>query len=149
MDKNSIILGDCLEVMKDIPDKTVDMVLCDLPYGTTKCKWDIIIPFDKLWQEYKRIIRQRGVILLFAGEPFASQLRLSNLDMYRYDWYWNKKRAANFLFMNKQSGKIVENICVFYGSQPIYNPQKRKNPNGVSTKHFIKILLKLQKMLKR
>lgn len=127
---NKIHLGDCLDLMKEIPDKSVDCIICDLPYGTTKCKWDVIIPFDKLWNEYNRITKNNCPIILFGGEPFSSYLRLSNLENYRYDWIWNKKRAANFLFMNKQPGKIVENICVFYKNQPTYNPQKRINPAG-------------------
>ncbi len=79
--------ADCLEQMKEIPDKSVDLILCDLPYGTTKCKWDVIIPFEPLWEQYKRIIKDNGAILLFGSEPFASKLRLSNIDWYKYDLY--------------------------------------------------------------
>ncbi|MBV4172082.1 hypothetical protein [[Clostridium] innocuum] len=77
--------GDCLEVMKDIPDKSIDMILCDLPYGTTQCKWDVVIPFDKLWEQYCRVVKDNAAIVLFGAEPFASRLRLSNLQMYKYD----------------------------------------------------------------
>ena len=79
--------GDCLELMKDIPDKSIDLILCDLPYGTTKCSWDIIIPFDKLWDCYKRILKENGCVILFGQEPFSSLLRLSNLEWYKYDIY--------------------------------------------------------------
>ena len=125
--KKEILLGDCLELMKDIPNGSIDMILCDLPYGTTKCKWDVIIPFDLLWKQYNRIIKDNGAIILFGVEPFSSALRMSNLKYYRYDWVWNKKKATNFLFMNKQPGKLTENICVFYKKQPTYNPQKTIN----------------------
>jgi site-specific DNA-methyltransferase (adenine-specific) len=94
--------------MDSLPDQSIDMILCDLPYGTTKCSWDIIIPFDELWKRYNRICTPSAAILLFGTEPFSSSLRLSNIKDYRYDWYWNKGRAANFLFMNKQPGKIIE-----------------------------------------
>ena len=89
--------GDCLEVMKEIPDESVDLILCDLPYGTTKCKWDIVIPFDKLWEQYNRLIKENGAIVLFGKEPFSSQLRMSNLQMYKYDWIWVKDTKSNFI----------------------------------------------------
>lgn len=129
--------GDCLEVMKQIPDKSVDMILCDLPYGTTACSWDTIIPFDKLWEQYKRIIKDNGAILLFGQEPFSSQLRVSNLQMYRYDWVWQKERFSNVLCVKWMPGKIHENICVFYKKKPTFNPQmqnrtgKEVKPNKV------------------
>lgn len=138
LDHNKIYFGDCLEVMSDIDDNSIDLILTDLPFGTTKCKWDIIIPFDQLWTQYERIIKDNGAILLFGIEPFSSHLRLSNIKIYRYDWYWNKKRAANFLFMNKMPGKIIETISVFYKKQPKYFPQKRPNPLGTSTRHLHK-----------
>ena len=115
--------GDCLELMKDIPDGSVDMILCDLPYGTTKCKWDIVIPFDKLWEQYNRIIKDKGAILLFGSEPFSSKLRISNLRMYKYDWIWKKTKAQGFLNSKKMPLKDYENICVFYKRLPVYNPQ--------------------------
>ena len=115
--------GDCLELMKDIPDGSVDMILCDLPYGTTKCKWDIVIPFDKLWEQYNRIIKDKGVILLFGSEPFSSKMRISNLRMYKYDWIWKKTKAQGFLNSKKMPLKDYENICVFYKRLPVYNPQ--------------------------
>ena len=82
--------GDCLEVMKNIENNSIDMILCDLPYGTTSCKWDTVIPFDELWEQYERIIKNNGAIVLFGQEPFSSHLRLSNLKLYRYDWIWNR-----------------------------------------------------------
>lgn len=118
--------GDCLELMKDIPDKSIDMVLCDLPYGTTACKWDTIIPFDKLWEQYERIIKDKGAICLFGSEPFSSKLRMSNLKLYKYDWVWEKTKFANFALIKKQPRKMHENIIIFYYKQPIYNPQMEK-----------------------
>lgn len=112
--------------MKDIPDKSIDMVLCDLPYGTTACKWDIIIPFEKLWKCYTRIIKPNGAIVLFGQEPFSSALRLSNLDWYKYDIYWEKERLTNINQVKRRVGKTVETISIFYKKQPIYNPQMVK-----------------------
>ena len=93
--------GDCLELMKDIHDKSIDMILCDLPYGTTACKWDIVIPFDKLWEQYNRIIKDNGAIVLFGSEPFSSKLRMSNLKMYKYDWIWEKTKPSGHLNAKK------------------------------------------------
>ena len=115
--------GDCLEVMKSIPDKSVDMILCDLPYGTTACKWDIIIPFEPLWEQYKRIIKDRGAIVLFGSEPFTSALVMSNPDWFKYELIWQKTMASNFALLKKQPAKKHENILVFYKKQPTYNPQ--------------------------
>ena len=113
MSKINLLQGDCLELMKDIPDKSVDMILCDLPYGTTACKWDSIIPFDKLWEQYNRIITESGSILLFGQEPFASNLRLSNIKMYKYDWYWVKTKQGNFAQAPYMPLKNIETISVF------------------------------------
>jgi len=121
---NKIICGDCLEVMKDIPDKSIDMILCDLPYGTTACKWDIIIPFKPLWKEYKRIIKDNGAIVLTASQPFTSMLVMSNLEWFKYEWIWEKSRPTRFLLANKLPLLSHENILIFYKNQPIYNPQK-------------------------
>lgn len=119
--------------MKSISDKSVDMILCDLPYGTTACKWDSVIPFELLWQQYERIIKCDGVIVLFGQEPFSSAARMSKIDMYRYDWVWVKDKPSNFQLMNYQPGRIHENIMVFSKSKACfvkngehisYNPQK-------------------------
>jgi len=119
-----LIYGDCLEKMKDIPDKSIDMVLCDPPYGTTPCKWDSIINFLQLWQEYDRIVKENGAILLFGQEPFSSLLRCSNLQNFKYDWYWEKERLTNIFQVKRRPGKTVEVISVFYKKSPQYNPQK-------------------------
>ena len=105
--------GDCLEVMKDIEDKSIDMILCDLPYGTTACKWDCVIPFEPLWEQYNRIIKDNGAILLFGSEPFSSFLRMSNLKMYKYDWIWDKKTGLGFLDSKYRPLKQHEIISVF------------------------------------
>lgn len=114
MSNINLIHGDCLVEMQKIPDKSVNLILCDLPYGTTSCKWDVVIPFDKLWQEYKRIIKDNGNIVLFGSEPFSTQLRYSNLDWYRYDLIWIKNNCSNFQLAHKQPLKFHENISVFY-----------------------------------
>jgi len=113
VEPNSLILGDCLEAMKFIADKSVDLVLCDLPYGTTKCKWDTIIPFDKLWEHYLRIIKDNGAAVLFGKEPFSSQLRCSNLKMFKYDWIWTKDTKSNFPQAGFQPLNNKELISVF------------------------------------
>ena len=116
--------GDCLELMKDIPDGSVDMVLCDLPYGTTRNKWDSIIPLDSLWEQYKRVIKDNGAIVLFSAEPFTSLLITSNIQWFRYDLIWSKTQGSDFLNANRKPLRSHENICVFYKKQPTYNPQK-------------------------
>jgi len=121
---NKIICGDCLEEMPKIPDKSIDMILCDLPYGTTACKWDTIIPFEPLWKEYKRIIKDNGAIVLTASQPFTSALVMSNPDMFKYEWIWEKHKSTNFFNANRQPMKVHENILVFYKKQPTYNAQK-------------------------
>ena len=115
--------GDCLELMKFIPDKSVDMVLCDLPYGTTACKWDCVIPFDKLWDQYGRIIKPDGAIVLFGAEPFSSLLRSSNLADYKYDYTWVKTKPTGFQNAKRQPMRKHENIMVFYQQQPVFNQQ--------------------------
>ena len=119
-----LIHGDCLEKMKDIPDKSIDMILCDLPYGTTACKWDVVIPFEPLWEQYKRVIKDGGAIVLFGSEPFSSALRMSNIKNYKYDWVWNKKLAGNVFLAKSQPMKIHENILVFNSSKERYYPIK-------------------------
>jgi len=135
---NKIYLGDCLEVMKEIADKSIDMILCDLPYGTTACKWDTIIPFEPLWEQYKRIIKDNGAIVLTASQPFTSALVMSNVKMFKYEIIWEKERPTNIFLMKKQIGKVHENILVFYKKQPTYNPisevskQPKNNQNNRS-----------------
>ena len=130
---NRIYNEDCLEGMKRIPDKSIDMILCDLPYGTTACKWDSIIPFEPLWKQYERIIKDNGAIVLFSRQPFTSQLINSNLKMYRYELIWQKEQATNFLHIKKQFGQATENIEVFYKHQPTYNPQMVKTDKPVKS----------------
>jgi DNA modification methylase len=113
--------GDCLELMKSIPSGSVDMILCDLPYGTTACKWDSIIPFEPLWAEYERLIKPNGAIVLTASQPFTSALVMSNLKMFRYDMCWVKTKASNFQNARKMPMKRHEDILVFYKSLPTYN----------------------------
>jgi len=127
--------GDCLEIMDlMIEDKTkVDMILCDLPYGTTQNKWDVIIPLDKLWNKYENIIKPNGAIVLFAQTPFDKVLGCSKIDWLKYEWIWDKVRGSGFLNANKQPIKRHENILVFYKKQPTFNKQmKKRNPNAHS-----------------
>ena len=105
--------GDCLEVMKKLPDKSVDLILCDLPYGTTSCSWDVVIPFESLWEQYKRLIKPKAAIVLFGQEPFSSFLRISNLEMFKYDWYWRKSRPSGFVNAKLKPLKDIEVISVF------------------------------------
>lgn len=120
---DNVILGDCLEVMKDIPDKRIDMILCDLPYGTTRNKWDSIISLDLLWEQYKRIIKENGAIVLTAQTPFDKVLGASNISILKYEWIWHKTRATGFLNSKSAPMKAHENILVFYKRPPTYNPQ--------------------------
>lgn len=118
--------GDCLELMKEIPHKSIDLILCDLPYGTTACKWDSVIPFEPLWKQYNRIIKNNGAIVLFGAEPFSSALRMSNIKNYKYDWVWKKPNSTTPNLAKIQPMRIYELISVFYKKQPTYNPQMRE-----------------------
>ena len=120
---NKIYNEDCLEGMKRMPDKSVDMILCDLPYGTTACKWDEVIPFDLLWEQYKRIIKDNGAIVLTASQPFTTKLIASNYEMFRYSWVWEKSYSTGFMNANKMPLKNIEDVTVFYKRLPTYNPQ--------------------------
>jgi site-specific DNA-methyltransferase (adenine-specific) len=120
--RNSVILGDCLDVMKDIPDASIDMILCDLPYGTTACKWDTIIPFEPLWAHYKRVIKDNGAIVLTASQPFTSALVMSNIKMFRHEWIWKKNRGSNFATLKYQPFKEHESVLVFGKSTVKYFP---------------------------
>ena len=126
MEINKIYNEDCLEGMKRIPDKSVDMILCDLPYGTTACKWDAIIPFEPLWEQYERVIKDNGAIVLTASQPFTTKLIESNIDLFRNCWVWNKKISGNPLLAKHQPLKVHEDICVFSKKRHNYYPQMRK-----------------------
>ena len=132
--------GDCLEIMKDIPDKSIDMILCDLPYGIItnipkNGKWDVIIPFEPLWEQYNRIIKDNGAIVLFGNEPFSSKLRLTNIEKYKYDIKWDKLEGGSPFLAKKQPLRQYEDIMIFYKKQPTYNPlmEKRDKPIKVGS----------------
>ena len=120
--KDGIHQGDCLKVMKNIPDQSVDMILCDLPYGTTRNKWDSVIPLDELWAEYERIIKPKGVIALTSQGIFTAKLILSNEAWFRYKFVWVKSKPTNFLNARRQPLRQHEDVCIFYGKQPDYKP---------------------------
>ena len=133
----NLIQGDCLEVMKSIPDKSIDAIICDLPYGTTQNKWDSIIPLDLLWLQYKRICK--GVIVLTATQPFSSFLVTSNIKNFKYEWIWKKSKVTGVLNAKKQPLRQHEVVLIFYDSQPTYNPQglvacDKRASTGVSIK---------------
>ncbi|OGZ13587.1 MAG: cytosine methyltransferase [Candidatus Lloydbacteria bacterium RIFCSPHIGHO2_02_FULL_54_17] len=121
--ENKVIEGDCLKVMSGIPSKSIDMVLCDLPYGTTQNRWDGVIPFDQLWVHYERIIKDNGVIALTGQGLFTANLMLSNQKLFKYKITWVKSKPTNFLNAKKQPLRKHEDICIFYKNQPEYNPQ--------------------------
>ena len=123
MKRNEIYLGDCLELMpKHVEDKSIDMIFCDLPYGTTQNKWDSVIPLDELWNEYKRVIKDNGSIVLFGSEPFTSNLIMSNPKHFKYSWFWIKNRTTNYLNAKKQPLRACETVNIFYKKQPTFNP---------------------------
>ena len=120
---NNVFEGDCLEIMKQLPEKSIDMVLCDLPYGTTQNKWDSVIPLGGLWQQYRRIVKDDGAIVLTSQGMFTAELMVSNPKMFRYKWIWEKSKSTNFLNAKKQPLRKHEDVCVFYRRQPVYHPQ--------------------------
>ena len=120
---NNVFEGDCLEIMKQLPDKSIDMALCDLPYGTTQNKWDSVIPLGELWQQYRRIVKDDGAIVLTSQGMFTAELMVSNPKMFRYKWIWEKSKSTNFLNAKKQPLRKHEDVCVFYRRQPVYHPQ--------------------------
>jgi site-specific DNA-methyltransferase (adenine-specific) len=132
---NRINHGDCLELMPLIPDKSIDMILCDLPYGTTACKWDTVIPFEPLWEQYERIIKDNGAIVLTGSEPFSSQLRTSNIKRFKYDWIWRKNRPTGMTHCANMPMKDYENISVFskgsIGHDHLIKNRMRYFPQGV------------------
>lgn len=132
-DNVKLLLGDCLQKMNDIEDKSIDLIKCDLPFGTTKCNWDSIIDLPSLWVHYKRIIKDNGAILLNAQTPFDKVLGVSNLQWLRYEWIWEKTQATGHLNAKKMPMKAHENILVFYKSLPTYNPQKTTGHNPINS----------------
>ncbi|MCM1515185.1 MAG: site-specific DNA-methyltransferase [Paraprevotella sp.] len=123
---NQLFEGDCLKYLKQFPDNSIDMVLCDLPYGTTQNKWDSVIPLSKLWKEYERVVKDNGAIVLTSQGLFTAQLMMSNPKMFKYKWIWEKSKPTNFLNAKKQPLRKYEDVCVFYKKQPTYNPQMTK-----------------------
>lgn len=123
MNFDYIECGDCLELMKELPDGSIDMILCDLPYGTTQNKWDSVIDLKLLWEQYERVIKETGAIVLFSQMPFTVELAHSNLKLFKYEWIWQKTEATGFLNAKKMPLKSHENILVFYKKLPTYNPQ--------------------------
>ena len=139
MNRIKLLHGDCLEIMKDIPDKSIDMILADLPYGTTACKWDSIIPFEPLWEQYERIIKDNGAIVLTASQPFTSALVMSNPKRFRHEWIWEKDGGSNFALMKYQPMKEHESVLVFGKKSVEYNPIKQErigSRKGKITKSF-------------
>ena len=131
--------GDCLELMKEIPNGSIDMILCDLPYGTTSCSWDSIIPFDKLWNQYERIIKNDGAIVLTATQPFTSKLICSNIELFKYNWVWDKGKVGGFTAAKLKPLKLFEDICVFsFG--------KTANCNKHNMKYYPQGLIEVNKM---
>jgi len=140
---NKVYQGDCLSIMKDIPNKSVDMILADLPYGTTACKWDVIIPFESLWKQYKRIIKKNGAIVLTASQPFTTLLISSNMDWFKYCWIYQKTTSTNYLNAKKEPMRVHEDIVIFYNKQPTYNPQittghERKISSAIHKRNSVK-----------
>ncbi len=137
IERYKLMHGDCLELMKEIPDGSVDMILCDPPYGTTACKWDSVIPLELMWNELRRIIKSNGAVVMTSAQPFTTKLISSNYDMFKYSLVWLKERPSNPALANNRPLSYHEDICVFYNKQPTYNPQfgirdeknKRNNSN--------------------
>ncbi len=127
--------GDCLEVMKEIPDKSIDLVLTDPPYGTTECKWDTVIDLDLMWSQLKRVIKPKGAIVLFGSEPFSSHLRMSNIKEYKYDWYWVKSKSTGFIHCKNKPLKNIELISIFSSGSTVHKSQSKSrmayNPQGL------------------
>jgi site-specific DNA-methyltransferase (adenine-specific) len=128
--------GDCLEIMKSIPDGSVDMILTDPPYGTTACKWDTVIPFEPMWGQVWRVLKPNGACLLFGSEPFSSALRMSQIKQFKYDWIWDKVNPSGFQLAKKIPMKQHENVSVFYRKTSLYNPMLVKKEKPRLTKHY-------------
>jgi len=138
LELNKIYHGDCLELMKDIPDGSVDMILCDLPYGTTACKWDSVIPFEPLWKHYERIIKDNGAIFLTASQPFTSALVMSNTKIFKYEIIWEKDKPSDFAVANFRTMKYHESILIFSKGKETYNPQMVQGPPNHSVGNGIR-----------
>jgi len=133
---NKIICGDCLEVMKEIPDKSINMILCDLPYGTTACKWDTVIPFDKLWEQYERLIKDTSVIILTSSQPFTTKLIISNFELFKYCWYWKKSKPNGWQHSKNRPMTAIEECCVFSKApmghiNQLKDKRMNYNPQGI------------------
>jgi len=140
IETNVTYLGNCLDIMKTFPEQSIDMVFCDLPYGTTQNQWDVLIPFDELWACYNRIVKQNGAIVLTAQAPFDKMLAMSNLNLFRYEWIWEKNKATGHLNSKKMPMKAHEHVLIFYKNLPTYNPQMtdgHKPMNSVTPKSNI------------
>ena len=133
---NKVFNEDCLEGMKRISDKSIDMILCDLPYGTTACSWDVIIPFKELWQQYKRIIKNNGAIVLTSSQPFTTDVINSNREWFKYCWVWNKRKAGNIFLAESQPMKIHEDIIVFSKEKHNYYPIMKKREKRKVSKNY-------------
>lgn len=132
-----LLNGDCMKLMQEIPDGAVDLVLCDPPYGTTDCAWDSVLPFNQLWAEYNRVLKMDGAAVLFAAQPFTTELINSNRRAFRYCWYWLKNQPTGFAFARYQPMRKIEDICVFYRKHGTYNPQGLqviRNPRTIKPK---------------
>lgn len=132
MQLNTVYNEDCIKGMRSIEDKSIDLILTDLPFGVTECEWDNLIPFPQLWEQYNRVIKDNGAIVLFSIQPFTTKLIHSNLKNFRYCWYWKKNNVTGFTFARYQPMRCIEDICVFYKRMPTYNPQglkKIEKPN--------------------
>ena len=122
-DEIKLLRGDCLELAEQIPDGSIDMVLCDPPYGVTDCRWDSVLPFDAMWRMYERVVKANGAIALFSSQPFTTRLIHSNICQYRYTWYWIKNIKTGHVFAKVQPMRQVEEVCIFYRKKPLYQPQ--------------------------
>ena len=122
-DEIKLLRGNCLELAEQIPDGSIDMVLCDPPYGVTDCRWDSVLPFDAMWRMYERVVKANGAIALFSSQPFTTRLIHSNICQYRYTWYWIKNIKTGHVFAKVQPMRQVEEVCIFYRKKPLYQPQ--------------------------
>ena len=126
-DEIKLLRGNCLELAEQIPDGSIDMVLCDPPYGVTDCRWDSVLPFDAMWRMYERVVKANGAIALFSSQPFTTRLIHSNIRRYRYTWYWVKNIKTGHVFAKVQPMRQVEEVCIFYRRKPLYQPQGLKS----------------------